>query len=312
LLPHFNISMYDLIGDIHGHASELRALLTKLGYAEQLGVYRHPTRQVIFVGDFVDRGPRIRETLQLVRGMVDAGAALAVMGNHEYNAICFHDEHPHGGHLRPHIPRNIFQHLRTLEEFSSREGWAEWQEYIQWFKTLPLFLELPGLRVVHACWDPRHIAFLRQHLPNARLTEDFLRRSATCGTAEYRAVEDTLKGKEVDLPAGVQFHDKDGNARTKMRTRWWRNPTACTYADYYLEPVEALNTLPVDVDALTEIWHYQDAIPVFFGHYWLRGTPQLLSPHAVCLDYSVAKGGELVAYRWHGEQELTPAGLVSA
>jgi hypothetical protein len=30
----------------------------------------------------------------------------------------------------------------------------------------------------------------------------------------------------------------------------------------------------------------------------------------VCLDYSVAKGGELIAYRWNGEQELTPAGLV--
>ncbi|MBX0290243.1 metallophosphoesterase [Hymenobacter sp. HSC-4F20] len=304
--------MYDIIGDIHGHAAELRQLLQKLGYTEQHGTYRHPSRRAIFLGDFIDRGPQIRQTLQLVRAMVDDGTALAVLGNHEYNAICFHDEHPQGGHLRPHIPRTIFQHLRTLEEFSSREGWAEWQDYIGWFKTLPLFLELPGLRAVHACWDPRHIAFLRTQLPDARITPDFLLRSAQRGTPEYLAVEETLKGKEIALPTGVQFHDKDGNPRTKMRTRWWTDPRACTYQDYYLEPIEALNPLRVAVEELADGWHYQDAVPVFFGHYWLRGTPQLLSPHAVCLDYSVAKGGELVAYRWHGEQELAAAGLVRA
>jgi hypothetical protein len=303
--------MYDIIGDIHGHALELRNMLAKLGYTLEQGVYRHPTRQVIFVGDFVDRGPQIRETLEIVRGMVDGGAALAVMGNHEYNAICFHEKHPQGGHLRPHIPRNIFQHTRTLEEFNSREGWERWQDYIEWFKTLPLFLELPGLRVVHACWDPRHIESLREQLPDARLTDDFLLRITQRGTPEYKAVEETLKGKEVDLPAGSFFHDKDGNARTKMRIRWWSNPQGRTYQDYYLEPIETLNSQPVDYAALTDTWHYQEDTPVFFGHYWLRGTPQLLNTHAVCLDYSVAKGGELIAYRWNGEQELTAAGLVS-
>ncbi|MBO0356515.1 metallophosphoesterase [Hymenobacter sp. BT186] len=303
--------MYDIIGDIHGHAHELRAMLAKLGYTLEQGVYRHPNRQVIFVGDFIDRGPNIRETLEIVRGMVDGGAALAVMGNHEYNAICFHEKHPQGGHLRPHMARNIMQHYKTLEAFSTREGWAQWQDYIEWFKTLPLFLELPGLRVVHACWDPRHIEYLRQQLPDARLTDAFLLRSSQRGTPEYQAVEDTLKGKEVNLPPAVSFHDKDGHARTKMRTRWWRDPQQCTYQEYYLEPIESLNPLPVDYAALTDAWHYQDDTPVFFGHYWLRGTPQVLGPHAVCLDYSVAKGGELVAYRWHGEQELTPAGLVS-
>ena len=303
--------MYDIIGDIHGHALELQHMLAKLGYALEQGIYRHPTRQVIFVGDFVDRGPRIQETLEIVRSMVDNGAALAVMGNHEYNAICFHEKHPQGGNLRPHIPRNIFQHLRTLEEFNSREGWEKWQDYIEWFKTLPLFLELPGLRIVHACWDPRHIQYLREQLPDARLTEDFLLRSSQRGTPEYKAVEETLKGKEVDLPVGTSFYDKDGNVRTKMRTRWWYNPQGSTYQEYYLEPIEALNSQPVDYATLADTWHYQDDTPVFFGHYWLRGTPQLLGTHAVCLDYSVAKGGELVAYRWNGEQELSAASLVS-
>ena len=44
--------------------------------------------------------------------------------------------------------------------------------------------------------------------------------------------------------------------------------------------------------------------PVFVGHYWLTGTPERLSNKVACVDYSVAKGGKLVAYRWDGELEL--------
>jgi hypothetical protein len=49
--------MYDLIGDIHGHATELKALLAKMDYQEGDGVWQHPERKVIFLGDFVDGGP---------------------------------------------------------------------------------------------------------------------------------------------------------------------------------------------------------------------------------------------------------------
>jgi hypothetical protein len=44
---------------------------------------------------------------------------------------------------------------------------------------------------------------------------------------------------------------------------------------------------------------------VFVGHYWLTGTPRQLAPNVACTDYSVAKGGKLVAYRWDGESILT-------
>ena len=64
--------MYELIGDIHGHAAALQQLLGKLGYARHKGVYRHSERQAIFLGDFFDRGPKIRETLEIVRPMIDA------------------------------------------------------------------------------------------------------------------------------------------------------------------------------------------------------------------------------------------------
>ena len=47
-----------------------------------------------------------------------------------------------------------------------------------------------------------------------------------------------------------------------------------------------------------------DAAPVFVGHYWLAGTPKPLATNVACTDYSVAKGGKLVAYRWDGESTL--------
>ncbi|KRD22744.1 MULTISPECIES: polynucleotide kinase-phosphatase [unclassified Streptomyces] len=71
---------FDIIGDIHGCASELESLLGKLGYAD--GV--HPEgRQAVFVGDLVDRGPDSPAVLRRVMSMVKSGNALCVPGNHE-------------------------------------------------------------------------------------------------------------------------------------------------------------------------------------------------------------------------------------
>ena len=71
-------SGFDVIGDVHGHAAELTILFKRMGYQETNGVLRHPEgRRVVFLGDFIDRGPEIRRTLEIVRGMVEAGSALA-------------------------------------------------------------------------------------------------------------------------------------------------------------------------------------------------------------------------------------------
>jgi hypothetical protein len=78
---------YDVIGDVHGHADALRRLLVTLGYTESQGIFQHDTRKAIFVGDFVDRGPQQREVLRIARNMCEGGAANAVLGNHELNAI---------------------------------------------------------------------------------------------------------------------------------------------------------------------------------------------------------------------------------
>ena len=112
--------MHDIIGDIHGYADELKLLLAKLGYHKNGQSYRHPTRTAIFVGDFIDRGPRIREALDIVRPMVESGAAQAVMGNHEYNAVCYHTPDGRGGSLRTRSPAKDRQMEATRCAFAKR------------------------------------------------------------------------------------------------------------------------------------------------------------------------------------------------
>jgi polynucleotide kinase-phosphatase len=84
---------FDIIGDIHGCASELRSLLTELGWMLQYDGTAaidatHPDgRQAVFVGDLVDRGPDTPGVLRLVMGMVASGNALCVSGNHEAKLV---------------------------------------------------------------------------------------------------------------------------------------------------------------------------------------------------------------------------------
>jgi hypothetical protein len=56
-----------------------------------------------------------------------------------------------------------------------------------------------------------------------------------------------------------------------------------------------------------DLAYHQDEPPVFFGHYWLppNAAKVPLAQNVACLDYSVAKGGDLTAYRWDGEQVLS-------
>ena len=287
---------YDIIGDIHGHADALERLLQKLGYTRQFGVYSHPEkRQVVFVGDFIDRGPKIRETLHIARDMVLSGNAQAVMGNHEFNAISFHTPHTEkGGFFRDHSLKEITQHIATLEQFRHYD--SEWSEFLDWFKTLPMFLEFDHFRVVHACWDDKNIHFLQHQYQG--ITNDFLSRSNDKNdlTGFYPAIEDTLKGKESKLPNGQSFTDKDGNVRHECRIKWWSEPAKRkVLKDILLACPEEIAHQPIS--ASDEYHTYTQTKPVFFGHYWRPGLPEIENPLAICLDYSVAKGGVLAACR---------------
>ena len=316
---------YDIIGDIHGHADALKALLKDMGYQDSRGAWRHPERKAIFVGDFIDRGPKQVKSVEIVRRMTDAGTALAVMGNHEFNAIAWFlpDKGNPGEYLRPHHApkygdKNLQQHKAFLDEVI---GTPRHKEIIDWFLTLPLWLDLPGLRVVHACWHQSFMDFLKPKLASGnRLTAELMI-EASCEPENesdkdngvpsvFKAVEVLTKGIEIPLPKPHSFKDKDGHERTRVRVRWW-DQNAITYKQTAMLDDASRDQLPeISIPDHVRIG-VKDGKPIFIGHYWLTGTPELRSNKVACVDYSIARGGKLVAYRWDGENELSAANLVT-
>lgn len=311
---HFRTAI-DVIGDIHGDADKLEGLLTKLGYRRRNGAWRHPERTAVFVGDLIDRGPGQIRTLQIVRDMIEGGSARAVMGNHELNAIAWATPNPAGDgtYLRPRHgvkgEKNARQHAAFLSEIDADSPLH--REWIDWFMDLPLWLEEPGYRVIHACWSAERAERLSPHLREGfRLTADLLADAHREGSDTFEAVDVLLKGMEVRLPAGVTFTDKEGHVRDAIRTRWWR-PDLDRFRDAYIGPPG------VDIPDEPLPTHHRISPPdrpTFIGHYWFDPSWPLepAAPKVACVDFSAAKGGPLVAYRFDGEDVLSAAGFVAA
>lgn len=161
--------MFDIIGEIHGNADKLVLLLEKMGYTKQSGIYSNSSRKALLVGDYIDREPQIPQTLSIVRSMVENNNAIALMGNHEYNTICFNTKNQQGDFLREHSTKNWNQHRETLHQFESKQ--SDYYNHIEWFNTLPLFFETNEFRAVHACWGNDKINFLKRELQGNLLRE---------------------------------------------------------------------------------------------------------------------------------------------
>ena len=332
----FYMTGFDIIGDIHGHADELEILLERLGYVEVNGVRQHPKgRRVVFLGDFIDRGPAIRRVLERVKGMIDHGSALAVMGNHELNALHYQTwDEATGKWLRSHTEGHLKQFSATLEQLGDDlDGWLDWM------RTLPVWLKVTDesgqtCRFIHASWNEATMEKLytrptEDGLPRftgtieaPRLTQtglfDFGRRKDPV-TKEvpygYKCKERLLTGPEIKLPDDYSYIDKEGTRRTHIRIKWWVTPDEnTTLADMLMASAktrETLKTMGGETKFL-EIPRKKPFVPfpveglTFFGHYWLDKTEiGPLTSQLACLDFSVARGGALVAYRYHtGDKEL--------
>ena len=305
---------YDLIGVVHGCAHSLECLLERLGYRQQAGVWRHPRRMAVFLGDIIDRGPRIREALHLVHGMVDAGQAQCIMGNHEFNALGWETPSPEGSgrqFVREHSPRHARQLQETLQQFDAHP--VDWRDFLGWFHELPLLLDGERFRVVHACWDNQLIAQLRGQFHDARIDRAFVQASASHGSFAHQVFDRLLRGLNMRLPDGLAMTGDDGLTRSFFRSKFWEESPQ-TYGDIVFQPdalPEQVAGQPLSASEKANLLHYPLEEPLLFvGHYWRRGEPAPLRPNLACLDYSAVNQGKLTAYRLDRETRLDPQKFV--
>ena len=302
MLINSNCEQFDIIGDVHGCASALVQLLEKLGYQPVNGVYQSigkSVRQVVFLGDIIDRGPDILRCLEIVRAMVEAGHAYMVIGNHEFNALAYYTP-VEQGYLRARNERSNKQLKATLDAFNGDQSLLN--DYLAWFCQLPLFLEFEDFRIAHACWDQTRIHSYYHHFGTHCLTPAAILDCEDHTSIASQAIERVTRGLSLRLPDDMSIVGRDGFKRSSFRVCFWAKQYHC-YEDIVFQPdplPEAIRNRPLDSAEKGRLIHYSsDEKPLFVGHYWLRGEPTLVAPNVACLDYSAVNGGKLVAYRFN-------------
>ena len=297
----------DFIGDVHGHFNALELLLKKLGYEKKNGIYTHSERFPVFLGDYIDRGPNIKDVLHLVRSMQENGSAIALMGNHEYNYLCYHlkDEND-----RPFRENSVKNEMQLRETNSTLENISERDSYLDWMASLPITLETNKYRAVHAQWKNSSVEQIKNSGIH-KFNRDGLIKLYSNNTLK-ESLNILLKGLEVLLPKKFQYKDHEGHERKESRVKWWNSSSEKKFGDVFASIPEKL--MNIDISELildfTDFYKSEEK-PVFFGHYWLNPREfGLTSSNTCCLDFSIVKGGFLASYRFSGESQLNPKNLV--
>ncbi|KAB1989110.1 polynucleotide kinase-phosphatase [Streptomyces triticiradicis] len=196
---------FDIVGDIHGCASELETLLGKLGYVD--GV--HPEgRTAVFVGDLVDRGPDSPGVLRRVMSMVASGNALCVPGNHENK-------------LGRHLKGRQVQHTHGLAETIEQLG----EESEEFRATVREFID--GL-VSHYVLDGGRLVVCHAGLPEKY-------HGRTSGRVRSHALYGDTTGETDEFGLPVRYpwaEDYRGRAavvygHTPVPNATWLNNTIC-------------------------------------------------------------------------------------
>ena len=301
---------YDIIGDVHGFAALLKKLLKAMGYSRTNGAWKHPQRTAIFIGDFINRGPEIRETLQIVRSMTEEGSAMAILGNHEYSAILYHIKDSNGMYLSRHIAGNRNQIQSTLTAFKAYK--EEWREYLSWFRTLPFFIDLGKIRIAHAYWNDNEMQYLSEFIPPGKLKKSLLRSIHEEQQPAASMIYKTLKGLEFQCPQDLILKCSKGMSRKVFRMNWWESPEKknfrqLSFGNKFLLPEY---TVPVEIVPAFEPYSTEKPI-VFFGHYCLSQGPAILQSNICCVDGCVVGSEKLSAYRWSGESTLKSEHIIT-
>ena len=253
---------------------------------------------LVFIGDYIDRGENPWDTYRCIRALCEQGVALAILGNHDTNALAFSTRSSDGrfdptaawddargvldrrapaatGWIRTHDRRsNIDQHQSTLRSLDR----AQYAEVLHWFRRLPVWIDLPIARFVHAAWVRPAVDRLASFAANRvgaavglsaptlpRACEDFRRRlsgASPCladdawfalldiGTSidacrfppdasPAIAFERILKGVEIELPdTGFTLEDAHRQQRRFMRAKWYEPAAGRSFDEHLLGTVE--------------------------------------------------------------------------
>jgi hypothetical protein len=268
----------DIVGDIHGEIDALRDLMGQLGY-EASGDHSDG-RRLVFVGDLTDRGPDSPAVFELVSGLVARGLAQCVLGNHELNLLRqarkegngwpFEDNHDH----------------RAGKFLTAKALRADRRAALQTFvSSLPLALERPDLRLVHAAWHEGAIEAIRSSCSTALELHD-----AHESAAQKLATETglTARAKAESLP--YEHVLKNASAQIPLLP-------AMAALDALMQDANPVRIVTSGIERIAEQpffasgkWRmvdrvrwwddYYDPTPVIIGHYWRWPTRAARSAHS--------------------------------
>ncbi|WP_269500098.1 metallophosphoesterase [Castellaniella sp. S9] len=280
-----------IIGDIHGEITALNALL------DQLEQDPGPGRRLVFIGDLCDRGPDSIAVIDRVRSLIEDGKALAILGNHEINLLANDAKDGSGWYFDAReLPDRPFYAPFTRATPEQRPAIREF------FAGLPLALQSPSLRIVHAAWDPPSIDAIAD-VQRGRLVD-----------AMHHWNERVRAAAQVD---GLYERYLEEKSRWAAQLEDPDNPPPYLHAvaDYEmleqrLNPVKRL-TSGIEERSTTPFysgnrWRYSDRTawwndyegtqPVVIGHYWRMFD---LPPRAKASRYSLLFDG-VAPTAWHG------------
>jgi len=278
-----------IIGDIHGEADLLRQLLARID----------PDDDLIFVGDLIDRGHDNRGVVKTVRTLVESGRAICLMGNHELSAVLYHTRGQDGAWLREHTDVTQQKHAAFLRDYPV--GDPDTQDVIDWFKGLPVFIERPNLRVIHAQWDAASIDRLRKSGgEQGSLPTDWIDRWQN-DPGFQSALETLTSGQQFPLPHGQTYVDKSGHKKRDVRLSWWNARDAKRLSGQIAGPTERQQRFDMyPAKHVPHAFYPANAPTIVFGHYSLDDDQPVRAPNVICVDHTRREGGPLTAWRTDG------------
>lgn len=284
----------DIVGDIHGELHALQELIRHLGYDEH---GQHPqSRTLVFVGDFVDRGPDSPGVVALVQRLVEGGHACAIAGNHEINLLR-HDPKDGAGWF---FEERVTSDTAKYSQFACATNMLQRARIETFLNTLPLGLERADLRVIHAAWNAPDIAQARtMALGTARLEYDRWEQHASQKAQQLRIADRVAEEKTAwphsledgsRCPPFLQAHcDNELNKALVNPLKVLTTGLECQAP----EPFFAGNKWRF-VERMPWWNHYADSTPVVVGHYW-RSTLPAPTTHEGLFQH-------ISPFAWHGQQ----------